>query len=270
MKWRCEWCGKPHEENDPPCDNCGHGTFEKAVVRETGPTAGSDPETTTVWVCTECGRTHTKHSPPCSRCGNHKLVMEEQRVGDDELDAPGYLDLLTPRYLIGLVVVLGLATVFLLGVTGVVDVPGFGTSVPEVEDVPGSATTAGNASLDDVEESYVSTLNDRRTNEGTSEVSRSEELDEVATYVTRQNVKADYGDARKPSADRVRNLLDERCDGERTIQLLTRQGNETATAAELGVGFALESSTGPDGATEVGVGTHTAPDGEIYLTLIIC
>ncbi len=269
MDWRCEWCGKPHEENDPPCDNCGHSSFEKAVVRQ-GPDAGSGPETTRVWVCTECDRTHTKHSPPCSRCGNHKLVMEEQRVEDDELDVPSYFDLLTPKYALGLVVVLGLATVFLLGITGIVDVPGFGTSVPDVEDVPGSATTAGNASLDDLEASYISALNDRRTEGGGEKLSRAEELDEIATYVTRQNVKAEYGDASRPSADRVNSLLDERCDGEGAIDLLTRSGNETATAEELGVGFALESPTGPEGATDVGVATHTAPDGTIYLTVIVC
>jgi len=268
MEWRCEWCGKPHEENDPPCDNCGHGSFEQAVVRQ-GPDE-SGPETTTVWVCTECGRTHTKHSPPCSRCGNHELVMEEQRVGDGELDVPSYFDLLTPRYALGLLLVLGLATVFLLGVTGIVDVPGFGTSVPEVEDVPGSATTAGNASLEDVEESYVSALNDRRSEEGAESVSRTDDLDEVATYVTRQNVKADHGDANLPSADRVNSLLDERCDGEVTIQLLMRSSGENTTAADLGVGFAAESPLGPDAATDVGVATHTAPDGTVYLTVVVC
>jgi len=270
MEWRCEWCGKPHEDNDPPCDNCGHGTFEEAVVRDDNPTAEGGLETTTVWVCEECGRTHTKHSPPCSRCGNHKLVMEEQRVEDSELDAPSYFDLVTPRYAIGLLVVLGLATVFLLGVTGVVDVPGFATSVPDVEDVPGSATTAGNASLEDVEASYVSALNDRRADDDAEAVGRTDELDEVAAYVTRQNVKADYGDARKPSADRVNDLLDERCDGDRSIQLLTRPGNETATAAEMGVGFATESPLGPQEGTDLGVATHTAPDGTVYLTVVIC
>ena len=82
MEWRCEWCGKPHEADDPPCDNCGHGTFERAVVRQ-----GSSGEagSTTVWVCTECGREHTKHSPPCSRCTNATLKRQEKTISDDEL-----------------------------------------------------------------------------------------------------------------------------------------------------------------------------------------
>ncbi|MFC7058003.1 hypothetical protein [Halovenus salina] len=70
MEWRCEWCGKPHEEDDPPCDNCGHGQFEKAVVRQTDLSEEGSQEATIVWVCPDCGREHPKHAPPCSRCGN--------------------------------------------------------------------------------------------------------------------------------------------------------------------------------------------------------
>lgn len=88
MEWRCEWCGKPHETDDPPCDHCGHGTFEKAIVRQTERTA--DPDTTTVWVCTECGREHPKNSPPCSRCTNATLEKQDKRVDESNLTAvPG-------------------------------------------------------------------------------------------------------------------------------------------------------------------------------------
>jgi ribosomal protein L37AE/L43A len=82
MEWRCEWCGKPHEENDPPCDNCGHGKFEKAVVRQG---SAGDANSTVVWVCTDCGREHTRHSPPCSRCNNATLERREKTVSDEEL-----------------------------------------------------------------------------------------------------------------------------------------------------------------------------------------
>jgi rubrerythrin len=86
MEWRCEWCGKPHEEDDPPCDNCGHHKFEKAVVQRPD-TEG--PASTTVWVCTECGRGHTKNSPPCSRCGNPDLEREQRQVDESNLtDGP--------------------------------------------------------------------------------------------------------------------------------------------------------------------------------------
>lgn len=90
MEWRCEWCGKPHDEDDPPCDNCGHGSFERAVVRQTDLSAGTDPDTMTVWVCTACGREHPKHSPPCSRCNNATLERREKRVDESNLtERPG-------------------------------------------------------------------------------------------------------------------------------------------------------------------------------------
>ena len=82
MEWRCEWCGKPHESDDPPCDNCGHGTFERAVVRQS---SSGEAGSTIVWVCTACGREHTKHSPPCSRCNNATLERQEKTISDDEL-----------------------------------------------------------------------------------------------------------------------------------------------------------------------------------------
>ena len=82
MEWRCEWCGKPHEENDPPCDNCGHGKFERAVVRQG---SAGDANSTVVWVCTDCGREHTKHSPPCSRCNNATLERQEKTISDEDL-----------------------------------------------------------------------------------------------------------------------------------------------------------------------------------------
>jgi rRNA maturation endonuclease Nob1 len=75
MKWRCEWCGKPHERNAPPCDNCGHHSLERAVV----PKAPEEGQEEYVWVCPECGRDHPRNSPPCSRCGNMQL---EQRPLD--------------------------------------------------------------------------------------------------------------------------------------------------------------------------------------------
>ena len=85
MEWRCEWCGKPHAEEEPPCDNCGHGSFERAVVRRTDLGDEGDPDTTTVWVCTACGREHTKHSPPCSRCTNADLERQQKRVDESNL-----------------------------------------------------------------------------------------------------------------------------------------------------------------------------------------
>ncbi len=89
MEWRCEWCGKPHEEDDPPCDNCGHGKFEKAIVQQAAGTR-DDPDSMTVWVCTECGRNHQKNSPPCSRCNNATLRRETVTIDESNLtERPG-------------------------------------------------------------------------------------------------------------------------------------------------------------------------------------
>ncbi len=273
MDWRCEWCGKPHEENNPPCDNCGHGTFEEAVVRQTD-LAEEGLETTTVWVCTECGRTHTKHSPPCSRCGNHELVMEEQRVDDEELSVPSYFDLVTPRYILGLVVVLALAGVFVGGITGVIDVPGFGNEVPNVENVPGEADTAGSINLTTVESAYIDAVNDARANASDDSISRDDRLDEVATYTNQRLVKSEYGDGSLPSRDRIAELVGDSCRDGAVVETYTLQGGEYATGEELGPAFASErfanSEISAASTTAVGVDTHTAPDGTVFLTQIVC
>ena len=273
MDWRCEWCGKPHEENDPPCDNCGHGSFEKAVVRRTDPGETSGPESTIVWVCTECGRTHTKHTPPCKRCGNHKLVREEQFVDDDELSVPSYVDLVTPRYVVGLVVVLALAGLFVGGLTGVIDVPGFGNDVPSVENVPGDSRAAGDVELSSVESTYLAAVNDARANESNDSVSRQQRLDEVATFVNQRFVKSEYGDGSPPSRERVTDLVGGACEDGFTVEFETLQSNDYQTGASLGEAFASEAADSEirsSSATTVGIDTHTAPDGTVFLTQIVC
>mgnify|MGYP006276368351 CR=1 FL=1 len=274
MDWRCEWCGKPHEENDPPCDNCGHGSFEKAVVRQTDLAGDEGPDSTTVWVCTECGRTHPKHSPPCKRCGNHKLVRETQRIDDAELSAPSYFDLLTPRYVLGLVVVLALAGLFVGGLTGVVDLPGFGNDVPDVENVPGDATSAGSFDLSSVESTYLDAVNDARANDSDEEVTRTGRLDDVAAFVNQRLVKSQYADGELPSRERIGELIGDGCSGTVSIETNTLQHDNYQSAAELGDAFATEAFTGSEirasSTTTVGIDTHTAPDGTVYLTQLVC
>jgi len=279
MEWRCEWCGKPHEEDDPPCDNCGHGSFEKAVVPQTDLSEGEGPDATTVWVCTECGRNHTKHAPPCSRCGNHKLVKEKQRVDDAELSAPGYLDLLTPKYLAGLVVVLGLAGVFTLGVTGLVYIPGLSPGVPPVPDAPGEADAAAGRSLAAVESAYVTELNERRSGAGLAELTRTDRLDEIAAYTNKQLVAVEYGEAdsvdREAVTEEVRAACGDVAVSPSRINLDRTSGLDgTDTAQSLAVALVdrHESADGfarADGAL-VGVDVHVAPDGRTYLTQFTC
>jgi hypothetical protein len=279
MEWRCEWCGKPHEEDDPPCDNCGHGTFEEAVVRRTDLSDGSGPESTTVWVCTECGRSHTKHAPPCSRCGNHKLVAEEQGVDEGELSAPGYLDLVTPRYLAAAAVVLALAGVFLAAVTGLVYVPGLSPGLPPVSDVPGDGETAGDRSLASVEGAYLDALNDRRVAAGLDALDREESLDDVAAYANRRVVKARHGDGSLPEQGQINEALTGACDpGSVTPALVTlgpARGVEAATSdADLGAALARQRTSGSDLASAersvTGLDVHVAPDGTTYLSQFTC
>ncbi len=272
MEWRCEWCGKPHEEDDPPCDNCGHGTFEKAVV----PVAGDESDLgskATVWVCEECGREHTKHTPPCSRCGNETLVQQRQEITDDELNAPGYLDLLTPAYAVGLVAVLGLAALFILGVTGVVSLPGFGNSVPTVSDVPGDAETTGDVSLATVEQRYLEELDETRTAAGTPNLTRDERLGEIATFVNQRIVKAEYGDGERPSSERLRELLSESCSGPLVAFTQPLDAGRFTSATGIAEAFASRATAENDietQASKIGVDAHTTPDGMVYLTQIAC
>ena len=271
MEWRCEWCGKPHEEDDPPCDNCGHGSFERAVVpvAGAGESLGSEAK---VWVCTSCGREHTKHNPPCSRCGHGELELQRQEVSDDELEVPGYVDLLTPRYVLGLVVVLAVAGVFVLGVTGVVDIPGFGGGVPEVSDVPGNAAAAGNVSFDDAERAYLSRLNDARERVNVSSLSRDGDLDAVATFFNQKRVKAE-GVSRE-ERDRVQGVLEGTC--ETSPQVVTASVPPESVDSAAALGDALVASSVQDGeadtvdGTRTGVDLHATPDGQVYLLQVVC
>jgi len=279
MEWRCEWCGKPHEEDDPPCDNCGHGKFEKAVVRQTDLGDGEgDPAL--VWVCTECGREHPKNSPPCSRCGNITLEQRRQEIDEAELSAPGYLDLLTPQYLAAVGVALVLGVVFVLGVTGVVDVPGFGGGgVPEVENVPGNATHSGAVSLAAVEDGFTADLNDRLTAAGEEASQRDGDLDAVARYLNQQSVRTEFSSDTEGSVDdSVREVASEACGQAQPRAIgpvvLEQGSGASPAAASLGEGF-VEEFLGTVGTPAVvdgrlGVDVHEAPDGSLWLLVVTC
>jgi len=338
MEWRCEWCGKPHEEDDPPCDNCGHGSFEEAVVRRTGLSADRDEastvvwvctecgrehtrnsppcsrcnnatlqreekilgdddltagpnatatestagtsgaEATTVWVCTECGREHPKHSPPCSRCGAPDLERETKRVGAGELASPSYVDLLTPRYALALVGVLALAAVFVLGATGVVNVPFLfpGEGLPEVSNVPGNATETGSGvSLAAVEDAYVETLNERRTEQGLDPLDRDGRLDEIVTVYNQQQINAEQRGA-TPNIERTEEVLREECErgGYVTRIVAVPVGDDGAAALGERLG-ADATTTFADGdveasdLTRVGVDVHEI-GGRLYLAQAFC
>lgn len=275
MDWRCEWCGKPHAENDPPCDNCGHGTFERAVVpvADDGEGVGSK---STVWVCTECGREHTKHTPPCKRCGSHDLEKRRQEFDEAELEPPGYTDLLTPRYAVGIAVALALAAVFVAGAAGVVNLPlpGFDSGVPGVSDVPGNATSAGSVDLGAAEEAYVAALSQRRAAAGSGSLTRDDRLDRVATFYNQRRVKADLGAGSLPSQDRLRELLSGPCGRNILLVQPEVQPGTFDSAADLGERLAEVSAqrgaTSPQVAGRTGVDFHALPDGRVYVTQFVC
>lgn len=273
MKWRCPQCGKPHEKNDPPCDNCGHHKFERAVV----PTASADEDHEQfVWACTECGRHHQRNNPPCSRCGNAKF--EKKPLDDDAFEpgsTAGYLDLVGRVEVGAALVIVALVAVGVLGYLGVINVPGLTPQgPPTVENVPGDADTVGDVSLAEVETSVFAELNVDRT----PRLERSGGLDSLATYVNRQTVKNTYTDA------------DKRLTGEQLQQLGQRFGIQCSGTIAAAPGWTPPTvNTGPDVETitdqlilpidalksdtsieRVGIDAHAGPDDRVFVTVAYC
>jgi len=273
MEWRCEWCGKPHAENDPPCDNCGHGSFEEAVV----PAAAEGPagNSTTVWVCTACGREHPKHAPPCSRCGNRDLERREITVTDDELSVPSYRDLLTPRYVAGVVLALALAVVLVLGLAGIVDLPGLDSGVPEVADVPGNATHASGVSLAAVESAYVERASAIRADAGMTRLEPDDRLTAVATYYNQRRVKAALADGSVPPDDELAERVGDRCESGHyeAYSVAVPAGIESGqTIGERLADRAFENRRVrfPAERGLTGVDVHAFPNGTLSVTQFAC
>jgi len=279
MDWRCEWCEKPHEENDPPCDNCGHGTFVEAgpdVEDEVVPGG-------TVWVCQDCGRTHQKNNPPCKRCGGADFELRAAGDVSDPMDDIGtrWRDVLEPRYVAGYAVVAVLLGVLVLSTLGVVSLPGVGTT-PEltVPDAPGEAETVGNLSLSAVEDAYVTELNERRTSEGADAVTRNTSADEAAAYYNKRLVDAYAGDGERPDPDSVSRVsagcenpvrISYRVAPDRTGQSVAEFGNETQLATALVDSYVQRGEpfrSAPNG--HVGVDVHVAPDDTVFVTHVLC
>lgn len=222
MKWRCTWCGKPHDENDPPCDECGHNVFEEAVVREDEATASRtvDTGTTYVWRCQDCGRDHVRNNPPCSRCNGHDLRKVEQNYDDVErdLEVPGWIEVAKP-YLPVFAVVGLVALLFATGVLSPSLLPGLGS--PSPPEAPGEGTEAAGIDLEETERLVHERLEDERTD------SSSEYDDDLAAFAEYQNrafVASEYDGADPDPADPGEFGVD--CEGE-----------------FLGVRFALPEST---------------------------
>jgi hypothetical protein len=279
-KWRCGWCDKPHSRNDPPCDNCGHHKFEKAVVPVAPET--EDYERQPVWVCSECGREHQKNSPPCSRCGNATLDKHVPTEADyaDELGETTYLDVLEPRYVAGLLFALVAGGVLVLALLGVVTLPGTGGPSLSVAGVPGNATTADGIDLSETERAYLANVNDRRTEAGVDRLDRSETLDDVTRYLNQIRVKRTYTDDDVPPVDRINDALADACEGEQPVAYSS--GPETGVAVSAhdspdalagaadDVFFQEDGETAAFPVSRTGVDIHVGPDGRVFVTQVAC
>lgn len=273
MKWRCPQCGKPHERNDPPCENCGHHKFERAVV----PTASGDEDREQfVWACSKCGRHHQRNNPPCSRCGNPDFEKKPLEYDDfDPGDTKGYRELIG-RQEVGLsVVVVVLIGVGLLGFFGVVNIPGITPQgPPTVEEVPGDSDRIDSVALSDVEREMLTDIDQRR--EGQS-LRRDDGLDQMATYHVRLTAKALIQNEQPDTEREDYERFETPCDGLPNFSFgqTIVSGTGEATATSIADGLSLRTGSDTMAPTEsrfsaVGIGSHAGPDGTVYVVVLYC
>lgn len=277
MKWRCTWCGEPHDENDPPCRECGHNSFEKAVVRqdetESPRTETVDTGTTYVWRCQDCGRDHVKNNPPCSRCNGHDLRKVEQRYDgvDRDLDVPGWLEVAKPYLpvfaIIGLVAVL-----FATGILSPSLLPGIGS--PSPPDAPGEGTAAAGIDLEETELAVHERLEDERTDGSTG---YDDDLAAFAEYQNRAFVASEYDDADPDPAQPDEFGVD--CEAEFLFvpfalseSSIDDYDDEVALADDVAAALA-GTDDGDDvlaGPPSEGLDVHVGPDGTIHVVYAAC
>ncbi len=271
MKWRCSWCGREYDSEDPPCETCGNETFEPASEDDASPFESG----ALVWACTNCGREHVKHSPPCSRCGNHDLEKREaEGVELDDVSSPGYLEVGKP-YLAGIAIVVGLVA---LVVTGVVPFPGFG-GPPEPPDAPGDGDRSSGLDLNAVETAIHDRFETERDAAGSA--SRTFGADGTGAYIeyrTRHRVAAEYDpgyDGSMPDAG----AFDLRCESQPALGVATpavdidRFDDEPAFAEaiadELLADEDVRETVLAERNTEA-ITVHVAPDGTVFVGYMTC
>ncbi|ELY85500.1 hypothetical protein [Natrialba taiwanensis] len=296
MEWRCTWCGKPHPEDDPPCDNCGHNAFEKAIVRQdereqtgdtdtesdsgsssdtaTGTETAVDTGTTYVWTCPDCGRAHVKNNPPCSRCGNTTLERTEQTYDDvdEALETVSWFAVAKPYTPI--IAVVGIvALLFASGIVSPSILPGVGT--PSPPDAPGNGTEYNGINLDAVEERANDQLAAARADD---DPTPDEGLAAYAEYRNRVLVATEHGDGDRdhelPDPDEFN--IDCRTDlvvshvapFETPIDADTGEGELAANVTE--VVRMLEAGTSEYDVVADGFDLHVGPEGTIYVSYAAC
>lgn len=277
MEWRCEWCHKPQEENDPPCENCGHGSFERIVVQK--PDIDRD-HVKHEWVCQECGRGHPKHSPPCSRCGHTSLQREEVEYDLSDTEAASYLEL-GKGYVAAAGVLVLLAG---LVATGVLSVPGIG-GPPVVEDAPGDGERAAGVDLVRAEAELTEQIDARRSERGLAPLAEDEELAAIATYHNRHSALAMVDDeVDRPLLSEDYEKFDYRCQRHPAgiVASPSQFGlDDDVDAYESGseLALALDRAFANDPAIQktlssdhdaAGVDLYVDPDGSVRVVVLLC
>ncbi len=286
MKWRCTWCGKPHAENDPPCDNCGHNTFEKAVVQadETreghGAAAGDDTDgepissgtvdtgPAYVWACTNCGREHVRNSPPCSRCGNPDLEKIEQTYEGLERDLETSSWLAVAKPYLPILAVIGI--VIALFATGIIPpsiLPGIGP--PSPPDAPGEGAEAAGIDLEATERAVHDRLEaDRNQSESRT---YDDGLADYAEYMNRAFVVIEYEESRPEpveASDFGTDCQREPYAGRLPGTLSIADYDDEAALAD-DVATALSEETGDSDFDREGLDLHVV-DGSVYVFYAAC
>ena len=267
MTWRCTWCGREYDADDPPCDTCGRETFER-VDDESGSAFEAEAF---VWVCENCSREHVKNAKICTGCSHPNL--EKRAVGDEdlssELSTPGYLDVGWP-YLLGAVAVVAVVA---LALAGVVPVPGLG-GPPAPPEAPGESAQAAGLDLRAVE----SELRGEFAAERGTERGRDDGLSALGTYAVRHDVAAEYDPDYEGELPAVREF-DPDCRtelGGDVVELSIDPANfddEAALAAAL-VDDLLERSSFEALVTREAdveaVAVHVTPEDTVAVAYVVC
>ncbi len=276
MSWRCTWCGREYETNDPPCDTCGHNTFAHEDDEREPQTV--DTGTQYIWICTNCGREHVKNNPPCSRCHNHSFEKREQDYDglEADLDVPSWFDVAKPY--LPVFAIIGL--VFALFATGIVSptvLPGIGSTAPTPPDAPGATDEAAGLDLALTEREIHDRLEAERA--ASDHPARAYD-DGLAAYAAYENARyvleqsgEDPGDASNPAA------FDPDCAGESVAAaplgdvdgVIDDYDDEAALADDLASAL-LESPFGDNvrtGFDAEGIDVHVV-DGTIYVFYAAC
>lgn len=278
MEWRCTRCGKPHAENDPPCDECGHNAFEKAIVRvderdgEPSDTVETGPEY--VWACTNCGREHVRNTPPCSRCGNPDLEKAERTYEglERDLTAPGWLEVAKPYLPVAVLIALVVA-LFATGIVPPTVLPGIGA--PSPPDAPGEGAEYAGLDLEAVDTDVHDRLEAER--EAGERRTYDDGLAAYAEYYNRMLVAVEFDDTEPDAPDP--GAFDHGCSDAQIVTAQLTLGDAAvdeydderafgdAVAEVLLTEYGEEMRSGFD---SEGVDIHVAPNGDVYVFYAAC